>query len=69
MQAGYGSDAIADFTDGIDSLALAGGLSFEQLTIAGSNGNTLISNGNELLATLTGIDVSLIASEDFTILA
>ena len=69
LKAGSGSDNIADFANGSDSLALAGGLSFEQLTITASDGNTLIYSGNELLATLTGVDVNLIASEDFTVLA
>jgi hypothetical protein len=50
-------------------IGLAGGLTFDQLSITGNNGNTLISRGNELLATLTGVDVGLIDSADFTLLA
>ena len=69
IQTSFGSDVVLDFTDGTDSIGLAGGLTFEQLTITGSNGNTLISRGNELLATLTGVDVSLITNTDFTVLA
>lgn len=68
IQSGFGSDRVQDFTDGTDMIGLAGGLTFADLTITGNNSNTLISSGNELLATLTGIDVSLINNQDFTIL-
>jgi len=68
LQSGFGSDTILDFTNGIDLLGLAVGLTFDQLSITGSNGNTLIARGNELLATLTGVDVSLIDSADFTLM-
>ena len=68
IEAGFGSDEILDFTNGTDFIGLAGGLTFADLSITGSNGNTLISSNNELLATLTGVDVSLINSADFTVL-
>ncbi|MBD2585370.1 calcium-binding protein, partial [Planktothricoides sp. FACHB-1261] len=68
LQSSFGSDTILDFTNGIDLLGLAVGLTFDQLSITGSNGNTLIARGNELLATLTGVDVSLIDSADFTLM-
>jgi len=68
LQSGFSSDTILDFTNGIDLIGLAGGLTFDQLSITGSNGNTLIARGNELLATLTGVDVSLIDSADFTLM-
>jgi Ca2+-binding RTX toxin-like protein len=69
LQSSFGSDTIVDFTDGNDLIGLIGGLTFDQLNITGSNGNTLIASGNELLATLTGIDVGLITSADFTLMA
>ncbi|WP_354635627.1 DUF4347 domain-containing protein [Planktothricoides raciborskii] len=68
LQSSFGSDTILDFTNGIDLIGLAGGLTFDQLSITGSNGNTLIARGNELLVTLTGVDVSLITSADFTLM-
>ena len=60
-----GGDIITDFTDGTDVLTLAGGLSAEQLTIASSNGNTLIRFGNTTLATLTGVSANVINTSDF----
>jgi Ca2+-binding RTX toxin-like protein len=60
-----GGDTITDFTDGVDWLALSGGLSFGQLRIAASNNNTLIRFGNETLTTLTGMNSSLITAADF----
>jgi Ca2+-binding RTX toxin-like protein len=68
IQTSFGSDTILDFTNGIDLIGLAGGLTFANLSITGNNGNTLIASGNELLATLTGVDVGLISSADFTLL-
>ena len=60
-----GGDIIIDFTDGVDSIVLAGDLSFGQLSISSSNGNTLIHLGTTALATLTGVDSSLITTGDF----
>ena len=65
LKAGYGSDILTDFEDGQDFLALADGLTFGQLAIAGENGSTLIRLEGELLATLENVDVSLISSGDF----
>ncbi|NEU82036.1 Ig-like domain-containing protein [Nostoc sp. UIC 10630] len=65
LTASAGGDTISDFSDGVDLLALAGGLSFGQLTITASDSNTLIRYGSETLATLTGINSSLITSADF----
>ncbi|NER37988.1 MAG: DUF4347 domain-containing protein [Oscillatoria sp. SIO1A7] len=62
---GRGSDTIVDFEDGIDSLGLALGLSFSDLTIAGDSSRAFIRAGDELLATLSGVDVSAIAPDDF----
>ena len=68
LKLGHGSDEILDFINGTDRIGLSGGLTFGDLTITGSNGNTLISSNNELLATLAGVDVSSISSADFTLL-
>ena len=71
IQAGFAAvdaDVAIDFTDGDDLIGLADGLTFADLSITGSNGNTLISSNNELLLTLTGIDVSLINNADFVLL-
>ncbi|WP_017715812.1 DUF4347 domain-containing protein [Kamptonema formosum] len=69
-----GGDTITDFTDGEDSLVLAGGLTFRQLSITSSpirrdgSSSTLISlaGTGELLATLNGVSANLIAASDFT---
>ncbi len=65
-----GSDTVTDFEDGVDSLVLAGGLTFEQLSIAAVEGGTAISlaSTGELLATLNGVQSNLIGVEDFTLL-
>ena len=65
LASGSGSDVITDFVDGTDMLQLAGDLTFEQLTILPGSDGTLINLGANLLATLTGIDASLITQEDF----
>jgi glycerophosphoryl diester phosphodiesterase len=71
LAAGNGTDTITDFTVGQDLLALAGGLSVGQLTIAQGTGadvgNTLIRTGSsELLAVLTGVQASTITNAAFT---
>jgi Ca2+-binding RTX toxin-like protein len=60
-----GGDTITDFTDGSDLIGLAGGLSVGQLSISASGSNTLIKLGSDTLATLTGVNSSLINSTDF----
>ena len=61
-----GSDIITDFTKGEDLLVLGGGLTFTQLTFKTGNNATLISAGDQLLATLNGIDSSLLTQQDFS---
>jgi serralysin len=63
-----GADVVLDFQDGQDLLGLAGGLTFAQLSIAAGNNGTQIrvASTNELLASLTGVQVSAIAASDFT---
>jgi serralysin len=62
-----GSDVILDFQDGQDLIRMADGVRFDQLSITqGSNGTQIVLVGSgELLATLTGIQVSAIAIADF----
>jgi predicted extracellular nuclease len=72
LQIGRGSDVIADFTKNTDKVGLAGGLTFDQLTILDNNQvnnqHTLIKVGDELLATLYNIDASQITADDFLLL-
>jgi Ca2+-binding RTX toxin-like protein len=67
LRAGDGKDTISNFEDGKDSFYLAGGLTFRQLSIAQSNSNTsiAIASSSEVLASLTGINASLITAADF----
>ncbi|MGL5195611.1 MAG: hypothetical protein ACRC8Y_18670, partial [Chroococcales cyanobacterium] len=60
-----GTDLIVDFTDGEDLIGLAEGLAFENLTLTQGDTGTLIYDGNNLLAILNGVDVSLMGQEDF----
>ena len=63
---GRGSDTIVDFEDGIDSLRLAFGLTFNDLAIAGNANTTFIREGEEILAVLENVDFNLIGVNDFT---
>ncbi|MFB2976907.1 FG-GAP-like repeat-containing protein [Microseira sp. BLCC-F43] len=67
ITAGWGVDAIADFSDGEDLLGLAGGLIFSELAISQNNNDTTISvkSSGEVLAILTGIGSNQIGQEDF----
>ncbi|WP_190761265.1 FG-GAP-like repeat-containing protein [Microcoleus sp. FACHB-68] len=65
LKSGAGSDTITDFIDGEDLLGLSAGLTFENLTIIAGNNATLISAGDELLATLNGLQPGLITVNDF----
>lgn len=58
-------DVITDVQVGQDLIGLRGDLSFTQLAIAQTNNNTLISmkDTGELLATLNGIQASLITQQ------
>lgn len=63
-----GGDIFTDFSDTVDQIALSGGLSFGQLTLANSGGSTAIQFGNTTLATLTGVNPGLITAADFVTL-
>jgi phage portal protein BeeE len=65
-----GLNTIVDYLDGTDSFLLDGGLTFERLTISQGAGKTIISvtETNEKLASLMGVEASLIGTEDFATL-
>lgn len=73
LAASSGTDIITDFTAAQDLIGLSGGLTFADLTFTQVNGlnttDTLISitNSNELLAIMTGVQASTITSVDFSI--
>lgn len=60
-----GADVIQGFQDGSDRFQLVGGLTFGQLTIGSNDNNTTISFGNQLLATVVGVNSNLITAADF----
>lgn len=65
-----GRDLITDFEPGRDLIGLDQGLTFDRLRILpgtnGNTGNTIITNGGEVLAILQGVDSSSIEARDFT---
>ncbi|MFN6487676.1 DUF4347 domain-containing protein [Nostoc sp. DedQUE02] len=67
LASGNGNDSIYSFQDGIDKLGLFGGLTYGALTISATGNNTSIriSSTNEVLATLTSMNPSLISENDF----
>jgi ELWxxDGT repeat protein len=62
LKNGNGGDSIVDFKRGSDKLGLAGDLEFEDLTLAGNT----IKSGNELLATLIGVNTGNLTEANFT---
>jgi Ca2+-binding RTX toxin-like protein len=64
LKNGNGSDSITDFRLGSDQLGLAGDLEFEDLTLFGNT----IKSGNELLATLIGVNTGNLTEANFTTL-
>ncbi|MGF1490863.1 MAG: DUF4347 domain-containing protein [Microcoleaceae cyanobacterium] len=63
-----GSDVITDFTQGEDLIVLDG-VTFDQLTLEQSPEGTLVRFGEDILATLEGVESDLLTLEDFTTLA
>ena len=64
-------DVIKDFADGVDSLGLSGGLTFNDLIISGNSAGTVTfikdaSNANQVLASIVGVNSMNITSADFT---
>ncbi|MEM9448179.1 MAG: peptidylprolyl isomerase [Cyanobacteria bacterium P01_E01_bin.6] len=64
LSRGRGDDTIRRFRNGQDRLQVRG-VRFNNLTIAQQGNNTLISNGNDLLATLNGVRANTINQRDF----
>ncbi|MGB7444954.1 MAG: choice-of-anchor I family protein [Coleofasciculaceae cyanobacterium] len=62
---GEGSDIINNFQLGQTSLGLSGGLTFDDLMINQGNGATLISAGDELLASINWVQAGDINSDTF----
>ena len=70
LESNLEGNIIRDFTDGIDRLGLTPGIAFEDLTITNNSSGTAAlirdrSNGNELLATVRGVEATAITSDDF----
>ncbi len=65
-----GTQTIIDFTQGVDSIGLIGGLDFNQLSFTQTNGSASISvaGTGELLAILKGVRSSLLTAQDFNVL-
>ncbi len=61
LAAGQGTDTIADFEVGTDQIGLGGGVSFGSLTLE----NNTIRFGDEILATLTGVDTTTLDAASF----
>lgn len=61
LAAGEGMDTIVDFEMGVDFIGLADGLSFGSLTFS----NNSISLNDEVLATLGGIDTTILTEASF----
>jgi glycerophosphoryl diester phosphodiesterase len=60
------TNTITDFESGVDVIGLAGlGISFEELSITDSNGDTLISSSNNDLAILQGVDAASLNADNF----
>ncbi|MEO1393033.1 MAG: glycerophosphodiester phosphodiesterase family protein [Cyanobacteria bacterium J06634_5] len=62
--AGEGADIITDFEVGTDFIGLAGGLSFGSVSITAQGSDTILSAGDETLATL--LNVSELSASAFT---
>ncbi len=66
LERGPGQAKIRGFQDGQDHLRLRGGLRFNRLTIEQVRRNTIISQGNDVVGVLVGIDADAITAADFT---
>jgi ELWxxDGT repeat protein len=61
LQKNNGGDSLVDFKRGSDKLGLSGDLEFDDLTLSGNT----IKSGNELLATLIGVNTSNLTEANF----
>ncbi|MEB3884339.1 pre-peptidase C-terminal domain-containing protein, partial [Lyngbya sp. CCY1209] len=62
---GADRDVITDFQPGIDKMSLPAGVTFADLEVRGSGGNTEILRNGEVVAILNGVISSSISSNDF----
>ena len=62
LATGYGADTITDFNDGNNSIGLSGGLTFADLSFAGSS--ILVDDTKEILATVR-VDTTNLTPSDF----
>ena len=60
-----GNDLIKDFKNSFDRITVLGNVDFSDLDIVQKNGSTIISAGNQEIATLKGVSKSLINAADF----
>ncbi len=65
QSSGTDRDVITDFKPGIDKMRLPTGVTFADLQVRGSGGNTEILRNGEVLAILNGVISSSINSNDF----
>ncbi|MEG4624301.1 DUF4347 domain-containing protein [Microcoleus sp. w1-18aA5] len=70
LSAGGGIDTIFNFTAGVDSIGLVGGLDFNQLSLTETNGSTAIgiANSDQILAILRGVQPSQLSAQSFNLL-
>ena len=67
LKADSGADTIVDFQNGEDVIILAGGLQYGNLSFSFVDGNTVIKNNQETLATLLEINPEAIDRNDFVV--
>jgi Ca2+-binding RTX toxin-like protein len=60
-----GNDIVKDFQNTIDRITVLGKVDFSDLDITQKNGSTIISVGNQQIATLKGVNKALINAADF----
>jgi Ca2+-binding RTX toxin-like protein len=60
-----GNDIIKDFANTIDRIVVMGKIDFKDLSISQSGSNTIISAGNQQIATLKGVEKAMISAADF----
>ncbi|MEG4089736.1 DUF4347 domain-containing protein [Microcoleus sp. Pol12B4] len=70
LSAAGGIDTIINFTAGVDSLKLVGGLDFSQLSLTETNGSTAIglANSDQILAIVTGVQPTQLSAQSFSLL-
>ena len=60
------TNTITDFESGVDVIGIAGlGIGFEELSIFDNEGNALISNDDNDLAILQGVDAASLNADNF----